>query len=147
VANREACELYIEQEIKEKLAQGKKPWSIGKELSSWVEKLFEVTINPHTIKSRAARIAQENDSNESKKSQPVENTTNYETPAIIEKRKPQGGGEREGAGRPRIETVSYAMQFAQMAISQLERIQPEDPKKEEAFKQVINYIDARRENE
>jgi hypothetical protein len=44
MANREACEVYIEQEIKEALAEGKKPWSIGKELSSWVEKLFEVTI-------------------------------------------------------------------------------------------------------
>jgi hypothetical protein len=142
MANREACELYIEQEIKEQLAQGKKPWSIGKELSKWVEKLFEVTINPKTIASRATRIS----SNEEKKSQPIE-TIEYSKPQIIDDRKPQGGGAREGAGRPKVEDVSYAIQFAQMAISQLDRIQPEDRRKEEAFVMVTNYIEARRENE
>ncbi len=44
MANKEACELYIEQEIKSALNEGKRPWTIGKELASWVEKLFEVTI-------------------------------------------------------------------------------------------------------
>ena len=39
MANREACELYIEQEIDEALKQGKKPYSIGKELAAWIEKL------------------------------------------------------------------------------------------------------------
>ena len=56
MANREACELYIEQEIKDGLEQGKKPYSIGKELSTWIEKLFEVSIKPATIEKRAQRI-------------------------------------------------------------------------------------------
>ena len=55
MANREACELYIEQEIKDLLSQGKKPHFIGKELSQWTKKMFEVTINPKTIASRAYR--------------------------------------------------------------------------------------------
>lgn len=143
MANREACELYIEQEIKEKLAQGKKPWSIGKELSSWVEKLFEVTINPSTLEKRAERISKQDiTTNVVKKSQPVENITEYETPEIIENRKPQGGGERGGAGRP-LNPVSNAMQYVFMAISQLDRISEKDPQKNEALLKVINYCNKR----
>ena len=33
-----------------------KPYSIGKELASWVEKLFETSIPPETIRSRARHI-------------------------------------------------------------------------------------------
>lgn len=73
MANREACELYIEQEIKSALEDGKKPWTIGKELSAWVEKLFEVTINPQTITKRAQRIEEKEDrTNVLKKSKAVE---------------------------------------------------------------------------
>lgn len=56
MANREACELYIEQEIKDGIEQGKNPYSIGKELSTWVAKLFEVKIPNRTIEQRARRI-------------------------------------------------------------------------------------------
>ena len=100
MANREACELYIEQEIKDGLAQGKKPYSIGKELSGWVEKVFEVTIKPRTIEQRARRI---DATNVAKKSQPPENIT-HSAPDIIKDRKPQGGGVRENAGRPKVAT-------------------------------------------
>lgn len=55
MANKEACELYIEQEIDAALDKGKKPYTIGKELAIWIEKLFEVKINPKTIESRAYR--------------------------------------------------------------------------------------------
>jgi hypothetical protein len=145
MANREACELYIEQEIKEQLAQGKKPWSIGKELSKWVEKMFETTINPRTIEQRVRRIEKKDNATfVAEKSQPIE-TIEYSKPEIIENRKPQGGGEREGAGRP-LNQVSNAMQFAAMAISQLDRIQPQDPHKTDAFNKVIEYCQARKEN-
>jgi len=53
MANREACEVFIDQEIEHGLKDGKTPYSIGKELSSWIVKLFEVRIDPETIKSRA----------------------------------------------------------------------------------------------
>ena len=56
MAQREACERLIEQEIKEGLAQGKTPYSIGKELSAWVEKLFETNIPAKTLEKRAQRI-------------------------------------------------------------------------------------------
>lgn len=144
MANREACELYIEQQIKEELAQGKKPWTIGKELSKWVEKLFEVTINPKTIASRANRIS----SNEEKKSQPIETVT-YSEPGIIRDRQAQGGGEREGAGRPRITetySVSDAQAFASIAISQLERIKKEDPERTNALNRVYEWIRREIEN-
>lgn len=103
MANREACELYIEQEIKDGLEQGKKPYSIGKELSAWIEKLFEVNIHPKTIATRVYRHP-DFSSNEEKKSQPLETITNSEPPQItsvfLQDRHPQGGGVREGAGRP-----------------------------------------------
>ena len=144
MANREACEVYIEQEIKESLAAGKKPWTIGKELSKWVEKLFEVTINPRVIERRAERI--NNATNVVKKSKPIE-TIEYSQPAIIENRKSQGGGARDGAGRPKVvvEPVSDAWTYSQMAISQLDRIKACDPHRVEALNQVIEYCENRKE--
>ena len=144
MANREACEVYIEQEIKESLAAGKKPWTIGKELSKWVEKLFEVTINPRVIERRAERI--NNATNVVKKSKPIE-TVEYSPPPIIENRKPQGGGARDGAGRPKVvvEPVSDAWTYSQMAISQLDRIKACDPHRVEALNQVIEYCENRKE--
>ena len=80
MANHEACELYIEQQIEEGLEEGKTPYSIGKELSDWVAKLFEVRISPKTLETRAYR--QKSTSNEVKKSKTVENTEDT-TPKII----------------------------------------------------------------
>ena len=146
MANREACELYIEQEIKDSLAAGKKPWTIGKELSKWVEKLFEVTISPNTLSQRAKRIVEQNGTNVPKESKPIE-TVEYSQPAIIENRKPQGGGAREGAGRPKVmvEPVSDAWTYSQMAISQLDRIKACDPNRVDALNQVIEYCENRKE--
>ncbi len=48
------------------------PFTIGKELAGWVEKLFEVTISPETLKTRARRIAEKNGSNEPKKSKAID---------------------------------------------------------------------------
>lgn len=56
MANREACELYIEQQIKEGLAEGKKGYSIGMEIAGWIEQRLGVTIKPATITKRAQRI-------------------------------------------------------------------------------------------
>jgi hypothetical protein len=99
LAKQQACQLMIEQEIEEGLKAGKKPYSIGKELSQWAEKIFEAVINPRTIEQRARRI--EDATNVAKQSQPIE-TIIFSTPEILENRKPQGGGAREGAGRPHI---------------------------------------------
>jgi hypothetical protein len=181
MANREACEVYIEQEIKDSLAAGKKPWTIGKELSKWVEKLFEVTINPRTIEERARKVREKVTLNNVKESKPIEficeicseifdvevwhcencdhhwqlhlkNCSNchnprFKTPLIIENRKPQGGGKREGAGRPKVvvEPVSDAWRYSQMAISQLDKIKAGDPNRVESLNQVIEYCENRKE--
>ncbi|MBA3031005.1 MAG: hypothetical protein FP816_19635 [Desulfobacteraceae bacterium] len=148
MANREACELYIEQEIKEGLAEGKKPHSIGKDLSAWVGKMFEVNISPRTLETRARRIKKVT-SNGVKKSKPTEIIENP-TPEIIKNRHPQGGGAREGAGRPPVippvekeyvRTDTEAMQMVTIAILQLERIRIEDPKRIEGLNKVKSWIE------
>ena len=98
MAKHEACELYIEQQIEEGLQEGKTPYSIGKELSDWIAKLFEVRIKPNTLRMRAERHKEKVCTNVQKESQPIE-TIEDTIPEIIKDRKPQGGGKREGAGR------------------------------------------------
>ena len=56
MALNEACQLWIEQEIEEGLREGKKPYSIGKEISAAIEKLFEARIPAGTVEKRAQRI-------------------------------------------------------------------------------------------
>ncbi len=56
MAHQEACQVFIEQEIDKGLKDGKKPYTIGKELTVWLEKLFEAKIPPTTIEKRAERI-------------------------------------------------------------------------------------------
>ncbi|MBA3030867.1 MAG: hypothetical protein FP816_18915 [Desulfobacteraceae bacterium] len=153
MANREACELFIEQEIKSSLAEGKKPYSIGKELAAWVEKMFEVNIKPDTLKKRAQRIEKNIGTNVPKQSKPTEIIENP-TPEIIKNRLPQGGGVRKGAGRPPVippvnppieevyvRTSTQAMQFVSIAISQMERIRREDPKRIEGLNKVKSWIE------
>jgi len=82
-------------------------------------------------------------------SQPPETITNP-TPEILKDRLPQGGGAREGAGRPKYihtETheVTDAIMITSIIISQLERIKKSDPKREEAFEIIIKWIAANRE--
>ena len=64
MANREACELYIEQQIEEALEDGKTPYSIGKELSAMIERIFETKMPPKTLESRASRHKAKLTSNE-----------------------------------------------------------------------------------
>lgn len=56
MANHEACQVYMEQQIEEGLEEGKTPYAIGKEISTWMEKLFEAKIPHRTIEQRARRI-------------------------------------------------------------------------------------------
>jgi len=124
MANREACEVYIEQEIETGLDEGKTPYSIGKELSDWVAKLFEVRIKPETLKTRAYRKQQDIGSNEPKESKPPE-TTQDTTPKIIKDRQPQGGGKREGAGRKRgINSyyIEYSDKYYDLQIALMELV-------------------------
>ena len=55
MAQKEACEVFIEQQIDDGLEAGETPYSIGQSLSKWIEKLFDTRIKPGTLKQRAAR--------------------------------------------------------------------------------------------
>lgn len=56
MAHSEACQLFIEQQIKEGLDEGRTPYSIGKDLAEMVQKLFEAQIPARTIEQKARRI-------------------------------------------------------------------------------------------
>jgi hypothetical protein len=101
MANKEVCEVFIEQQIEEGLQEGKTPYSIAQELSAWVEKLFQAKIPEETVKSRAYRVQQRIGSNEPKPATPdpaKENEDIQDEKPIDE---PHHGGSRLGAGRPR----------------------------------------------
>jgi hypothetical protein len=104
MANREACELYIEQEIKAGLKEGKKPYSIGKEIAAWVEKVFEVNIKPNTLIRRAERMLEKEDitTNVVKESNTETNTATYKSEEKSVTHPPTDrGGKRKNAGRPK----------------------------------------------
>lgn len=63
MANREACELYIEQQIQEGLDEGKSPHAIGKNLSLVVARVFDVKMKASTLEKRAQRIKKDDRTN------------------------------------------------------------------------------------
>jgi len=140
----EACQLFIEQEIKEGLAQGKTPYSIGKELTAMVEKMFEVTIPADTLRKRAGRIG----TNVHTPATPLTPSEIPEKPVNQQVRNEAGAfveGTAPGPGRPPKyqypqEPWSCAMSMAGLAIGHLGRIPDDDPKRHEAFQKVIAWI-------
>lgn len=187
MANHEACELYIEQQIESGLEDGKTPYAIGKELSVWIARLFEVKIPRKTLEKRAERKKEKLPTNVGNQENPIKPDVNEEIKEI--KREPakdgtMRGGPRPGAGRkpkdeqltwscidcggvftmeqkecnclpcqtkhkpkprqnlvePAQSQTSSAMQFAVMAISQLERIQKDDPQRVGALLRVQDWI-------
>lgn len=56
MAHSDACQIFIEEQIKEGLAQGKNPYSIGKELTAMIERMFEASIPVETLRTRARRM-------------------------------------------------------------------------------------------
>jgi len=93
--NNEACQLFIEQQIEEGLGEGKTPYSIGKELAVWLERLFDAKVPARTIEQRARRTEGKNATNVAPcvTPEPVS-----EKPDIQEIK--SWGGSRKGAGRP-----------------------------------------------
>lgn len=150
MAHSEACQLFIEEQIREGLAEGKTPYSIGKELTAMIERLFEASIPTKTLESRAFREKQKITSNEVKQITPENVLT------ISEKQNNQVVTERKqepGPGRPlkyqpeNFETKSLtftdAMTIASFVISHLERIRNDDPKRKEAFTKILKWINGR----
>lgn len=152
MAHKEACQVFIEQEIQEGLAQGKTPYSIGKDLSTWVEKLFETSIPATTIEKKAERIREKvptNVGNSPTTCNPSEITEKQELQGV----KPQtqvvspqpstpDPAKKPGPGRPPKypQPPSDAIHWATVAISQLTRIEDGDPKREQAFNKVLIWI-------
>lgn len=151
MAHKEACQLFIEQEIKDGLAQGKTPYSIGKELAAWVEKLFETSIPATTIEKRAERARATLPTNVGKPTTPINHTEIPEKPSDQQVRDAKGKFEKGTTPGPSrlpkhaeppktLKPYSNAVYLAEIAISQLSRIEPNDPKREKAFQKVINWI-------
>ena len=107
MANKEVCEVFIEQQIEESLQEGKKPYQIGKELSAWVEKLFAAKIPPDTLRVRADRAKSKLCTNVHSDLTPEPETEKESNQTIKEgswtREEVAGGrgGTRVGAGRPR----------------------------------------------
>ncbi len=94
LAKQEACQLFLEQEIEAGLQDGRTPYSIGKDLAKWVEKLFEAKISPRTIEQKARRRA-ENATSVASDSTPENDSENKEN------RREQDGTWKEGvSGNP-----------------------------------------------
>lgn len=159
VAHKEACQVFIEQEIQEGLAQGKTPYSIGKDLSAWVEKLFETSIPATTIEKKAERIREKIPTNVGN-SVTICNSSEIQEKQELQEVEPQtqavspqpstpdpDPGKKPGPGRPPKypQPPSDAIHWATVAISQLSRIEDGDPKREQAFKKVVDWINAQLE--
>jgi hypothetical protein len=99
MANKEVCEVFIEQQIEDGLKEGKTPYSIGKDLSAWVEKLFAAKIPANTIKQRARRTQDKLGTNVPNDVTPEPETEKEDIQDETEEIKSHGG-KREGAGRP-----------------------------------------------
>jgi hypothetical protein len=143
MAHHEACQLYIQQQIQEGLSEGKSPYSIGKELAAWVEKLFETSIPPNTLTRRAERAREKittnvvNPTTTDNDSEIQEKLANQE----VKLKSPLAGPGRPLKHEKPVEPYSCAMQMARIAISHLSRITKDDPKREEAFQEVKKWID------
>jgi hypothetical protein len=98
VAINEACQVWIEQRIKEELDEkgtsGKSLRVIGKEIAKEIERIFEAQVNPDTIRKKAERMGGTNVPLE-------ENTEKSDHNDELEKlEKPAAhGGARQGSGR------------------------------------------------
>jgi hypothetical protein len=165
MAHREACQLFIEQEIQEGLNQGKTPHSIGKDLAAWVEKLFEAKIPAETLRTKARRMkaaeagqmtsipTSPQNSSQSLEKQEIHKVTlpkyvssvsalpaSKPGPGRLPKYTPPTPAPRTTA-KPEPKPFSDAEDFAIVAISQLSRIRDEDPNWRKAIERVQKWID------
>jgi hypothetical protein len=154
----DACQLWVEQRICEELElqshTGKSLLAIGKDIAKEIERLFDAKINADTLRKRAGRMSWTNvqpqatnqEDSEITENQSLKEEIKAEPRKHIATGKPEGGS-RKGAGRkPKYtpQPVSDAMDFAVIAISQLERINKDDPHREDAFDEVQRWINEHR---
>ena len=150
MAHQEACQLFIEQQIEEGLSEGKTPYSIGKDLTGWLERLFEAKIPAKTIEKRAERIrANQNQEFPTNVGSAPNPSSTSEKEGIQEfKSEIKHGGARANAGRPTKNKVTDAFTYIEFARSQVDRIRHDDPERKNAILWLIDYLEAllRKEN-
>ncbi len=148
MAHSEACQLFIEERIKEGLAEGKSAYAVAKELSAKIQQMFETAIPHSTLKDRALRMKRKIGGNPPTRSTPANHSEIQEkrhNQVLTDDKGKFTKGTAPGPGRPPkyetpVEPYSCALQMATIAISQLSRIRRGDPKRKEAFQEVINWI-------
>lgn len=169
MAINEACQVWIEQRIKDELESGgeKSLREIGRVIAAEIEKVFEAKVNPGTILTKVAREAKRTVSNET----PAEK---LDAPTVkpgdsgdivreVERKVRAGKSIREAAAEvaethgKNTETVrkaysreaekvgdparaSQAMHIVGYAISQLERLSKRDPMWVEAITKLESWI-------
>ena len=134
LAKQQACQLFIEQEIEKGISCGKTHREIGREIARLIKKLFEAEVNPETIAKRADRIS-------AATNVAPNTTTENQREKDGNQDSMKWGGEREGAGRPpKLGPPRNGVQFARMAIMDLEKITDEDVEREEAFQMVTDWL-------
>ena len=162
MAINEACQVWIEQRIKEELEDGgeKSLREIGRVIAAEIEKVFEAKVNPRSLEKRAERMSATN----------VAATENQGAPTVkpgdsgdivreVERKVRAGKSIREAAAEvaethgKNTETVrkaynrvgdparaSQAFDIVGFAIAQLERLNRNDPKCEEALLKLETWI-------
>jgi hypothetical protein len=97
-------------DLRGNLPKGKKPYSIGQDLSAWIEKLFEVNIKPNTLRMRAKRFQDQDCTNVHNDSTPLNDSEKEDNQSpLSEIKAPRQhratgkpmGGKRDSAGRPK----------------------------------------------
>ena len=174
MAINEACQVWIEQRIKEELEtkdeSGKSLRAIGRELAAEIERIFEAKVDFTTLGKRAARMLRETN---------VPHAENVDAPTadagdtgykigpaevidmmsgliksgkssreaadiVADKCGKKPAAVRQAYARYKIDEytgdATSAMQFAQMAILQLRRIQRRDAGRINALRHVHNWI-------
>jgi len=147
MANREACELWIEQRSGDLAEEGKDYEEIGRIVSKEVASIFEAAIKARTIAQRARRSPIINSvTNVTKESNTETITASYKPEESSVTHPPTDrGGAREGAGRRRRYNPYFprsieAVKGAHFAISMLKRIPKKDPNRDRELTNVLNWI-------
>jgi hypothetical protein len=159
MAHSEACQMFIEEQIQEGLAQGKTPHSIGKDLTKLIAKMFEASIPAGTLKKRAQRMKEKLGTNVPKPETHDNHSDNPEKRPNQPLRDDKGKyveGKPPGPGRPckyakspdpgvsdndPDPSSSEALNLADLAIYNLSKIEDNDPDREEALQKVINWAE------
>jgi hypothetical protein len=166
-------EQRIQEELEEKGDSGKSLRQIGREIASEIERIFEAKISPMTVYHHVRKGDRNQSPPETPHPATVkpgsvgqDETTIY---TEVDAKVRRGASIREatkeiasiyGKSHESIRnvyrrekekrdypcTVSQAMDFAEMAILQLERIRVDDPQRRDAFDRVVTWIENHRGN-